>query len=183
MWPATLADRPGGQKVTSRDPLTGPGDGGRRRGRLIAGARQPRSMKRREASRTLAALVGTVLGAGCLSNPPGATGPRTPPRGGTPPPEAPRGGSPADLRVVAFDFEEAENGRLRVVGRVANDGVNERTVVLVITVRTDEGEVVERPQLTVDAGSEAAFGVVVSDVGFEQFQADGELDIELASAD
>jgi hypothetical protein len=140
-------------------------------------------MERREACRALAALVGTFVGAGCLSNPPGSTGPRTPPRGGTPPPEPGSDGRSGDLRVASFDFEEADDGRLRVVGRVANDGVNQRTVTLVITVRTDAGEVVERPQVTVEANSEAPFSVVVSDIGFEQFQADGELDIELAAAD
>jgi hypothetical protein len=140
-------------------------------------------MERREFGRGLATLCSATLAAGCLSNLPRATGPRTPPAGGTPPPEAVGGGGSDQLRVTRFDFEESDGGSLRVVGRVANDGVNQRTVVLVITVRTDAGTVVERPRVTVDAESESAFGVLVTEVSFQEFQSSGELDIELAPAD
>ena len=115
-------------------------------------------------------------GAGCLSNPPGATGPRNPP---SEPANDPRKTARASaLTIATFDVEEADDGRLRVFGTVENSAGSTR-VARVQAVVTADGERAERTvEVDVPPGGSADFDVVF-EVSYAAFTKRGNLDLNL----
>ena len=118
-----------------------------------------------------------ALGAAALAAVPGcsameASGPRNPPTGDD-------GGAPAAVRVDRFDFEEADDGSLRVFGTVRND-TNAAVTARVTATVTVQGESTSRStDVRVDAGSTAEFEVGF-DVGFQRFARNGEVDVDVS---
>lgn len=133
-------------------------------------------MERRTALRVAAASLATLLG-GCLGSLPGATGPRNPP---DPPADQPRRTPDRpDLVVGAFDFEEGDDGALRVFGTVENRGDVRRTATVRAAARVDDDSHVRETSVDVDAGSTAEWAVTF-DVAYDAFAAGGDLSVDLA---
>jgi hypothetical protein len=131
-------------------------------------------MDRRAVLRSVALALPLSV-SGCLSNPPGATGPRQPPKE---PEEGPRDEPSRDVRIDQFDFEETDDGLLRVFGTVVNSSDVER-VATVKAIVDASGEHFERTtDVTVPANGEAEFGVVV-EVEYDTFAKNGRVNVEL----
>ena len=129
-------------------------------------------MDRRAALRSLAL---TLPLAGCLAGATDRTGPRNPPKE---PDEGPRDDPPKEVRIGQFDFEETDDGLLRVFGTVVNDSDARRTA-RVRAVVDAAGEHYERTtEMTVDAGGEAEFGVVF-EVRYDEFAKQGRVNVVL----
>lgn len=117
-------------------------------------------------------VAGVAAGPGCSAME--ASGPRNPPTGDD-------GGAAAAVRVDRFDFEEADDGSLRVVGAVRNDTGAAVTARVTATV-TVAGESTSRStDVRVEAGSTAEFAVGF-DVRFQRFARNGEVDVDVRRA-
>ena len=128
-------------------------------------------MDRRAALSTLA-----VAFCGCLSDAPGPTGPRNPP---DEPPNDPRTTpTPDALSVTSFDFEETDDGALRVFGTVENAGEVERTARVRIRVTAKGSRTDRTTEVIVPAGEEARFEVVFQ-VRYRAFASEGSIDVTL----
>jgi len=124
------------------------------------------------------AVLSTVAVAlcGCLSDAPGPTGPRNPP---DEPPNDPRTTPTSDaLSVTTFDFEETEDGALRVFGNVENAGEVERTARVRVRVTAKESRTERTTEVTVPAGEGARFEVVFQ-VRYGTFVKKGSIDVNL----
>ncbi|WP_338742223.1 hypothetical protein [Haloplanus salilacus] len=117
-------------------------------------------------------LVGLVFAAGCSSNPPRATGPRTPPTPGEPTATA---GSGASLAVADQGVDEADDGHLRVRVTVTNRGGSDQTGTLVVTVSVGESRTERRREVSVATGGEREVVVDFEDVAYEDFSGGGSL--------
>jgi len=135
-------------------------------------------MDRRDALRALGAGIAPPL-VGCLSDPPDRTGPRNAPNSpeGGPPGGTADGGDP--VRISSYDFEETDDGRLRVFGTVVNDGDAERRVTVVARVTTPDDEHERSTELSVPPGEAAEFAVEFA-VEFDAFAKDGTVVVRLA---
>jgi len=129
-------------------------------------------MDRRAALSTLA----VALCGGCLSNAPGPTGPRNPP---SEPANDPRR-TPVEqaLSVTTFDFDETDDGNLRVYGVVENTGEVERVARVRVSVSANGKEAERTTEVTVPAGRQTRFEVVF-DVTYKAFSKGGSIDIDL----
>ncbi|WP_129115733.1 transcriptional initiation protein Tat [Halegenticoccus tardaugens] len=121
--------------------------------------------------RALLCALGLGLFGGCLSNPPGPTGPRTPPKSPEPTPREETEEKPP-LYVDDFEFEETAEGELRAIVTVGNrtgddlDG----TVVGLVTVGDDEHEESEDVTVAGDGVAEVRFAYPVA---YEDFERNG----------
>ncbi|KTG30843.1 hypothetical protein [Haloferax profundi] len=126
--------------------------------------------------RRLLGLVAVGLSSGCLSGLPNATGPRNPP-------EAPAG-EPRNtpevppVRIVNFDFEATDDGRLRVFGEVVNDSGSERVATIRVRIVVDESESIQDVGVTIPSGETAPFSVEF-DTEYDAFVRNGEIDVSL----
>jgi hypothetical protein len=120
------------------------------------------------------AFLGLALSAGCAT--PGATGPRTPP---TPGGESPGTGGDGELSISDQDFEEADDGHLRVLATVRNPAGTERTRTLVVAVTVGESTTERRREVTVPADGEREVAVEFEDVAYDDFVGDGSLQSRL----
>lgn len=128
-------------------------------------------MRRREA-----VVAAAFALAGCLRNPPGASGPRMPP---TAPPGGAGPATPSSvLSVSTFDAEAGESGDLRVVGTVTNRGDGRRTGTVEATVTVGGETRTRSTRVTVAAGGEARFEIPF-DVAYESFESDGSVRISV----
>jgi hypothetical protein len=125
--------------------------------------------------RALLRLAGLALvgGAGCSSNPPRASGPRTPPTPGEPT------ASGASLNVTDQDVEAADGGHLRVLVTVTNRGESGRTDTLVVAVTVDGSRTERRREVTVPGGGERTVGVDFETVTFDDFSGGGSVQSRL----
>lgn len=117
--------------------------------------------------RVLAAAV--ALLSGC-SNPPRATGPRTPPT-----PSEPTAPTQRSLSVTDLDIEEADDGHLRVLATVTNRATEQRTRTLRVSVRVGDTRTAQRQQVTVAGGGEREVPFEFGDVAYEDFSGGGSL--------
>jgi hypothetical protein len=138
--------------------------------------------------RTVLAFAGATLGlAGCLSDTPGATGPRNPPNSETSTPTADPGSggggggaTERPLQVGTYDFERTDDGRLRVFGTVVNNTDEELAgVVRAGVFYGDESNILEE-EVTVPGGGSTEFELLF-EIDFEAFAEDGELFVEAAA--
>jgi hypothetical protein len=129
-------------------------------------------MDRRAALRS---LVLTVPLAGCISAATERTGPRNPPKE---PEEGPRDDPPAQVRIGEFDFEETDDGTLRVFGTVVNDGDARRTTTVRAIVDAAGNNYEKTTEVVVDAGTTAEFSVVF-DIDYDEFARQGRVNVEL----
>ena len=126
--------------------------------------------------RALLRLAGLTFVAGCSSNPPRATGPRTPPTPGEP---TESGGSGSSLRITDQAVEEADDGLLRVLVTVTNPSGAELTNTLVVTVSVGESRTERRREVTVPGDGEREVAVDFEDVTYDDFSGDGSLQSRL----
>ncbi|MGM0591225.1 MAG: transcriptional initiation protein Tat [Halobacteriota archaeon] len=119
-------------------------------------------------------LLALLAPAGCLETTPGPTGPRTPPTAANANPQAPPTSSA--LRVKSFDFEETDDGTLRVFGVIENSSDREREAKVNVTVTEQDSRHVGGTTITVDPNSEAEFGIRF-DIDYESFARDGEVSV------
>lgn len=119
-------------------------------------------------------LVGLALTGGCLSTP-SATGPRNPPTasGDGPPTD---GGS--DVSVTNLDVEEAEDGSLKLLATVVNEGETAQTRTLRAKASVGEESYVETREVRVAAGSETEVAVTF-DVTYDEFTGNGSVSVDL----
>ncbi|WP_411963515.1 transcriptional initiation protein Tat [Haloferax sp. YSMS24] len=126
--------------------------------------------------RRLLGLVAVGLSSGCLSGYPTATGPRNPPEA---PADEPRETPEVpSVRIVTFDFESTDDGRLRVFGEVVNDSGSERVVTVRVRVAVGENESVRDTDVSVPSGETEPFSVEF-DVEFDAFASNGEIDVSI----
>jgi hypothetical protein len=126
----------------------------------------------------VALATATVAAPGCLSSPPGATGPRTPPTGGARPTATADGGA-ASLRVGPLEFAEDDDGGLVVSGTVVNEGSSARSATVVVAVTVDGEETTRETAVSVEAGSETAFSVAFESVTLDEFDRGADLSVNL----
>lgn len=126
-------------------------------------------MRRRSFLGALAALAAGA-GGGCLADPPGATGPRSPPTG--PPTDDEWGPVENPLFVSTFALEPTADGDLRATVDVGNRSAGARTGtvtgVLVVGGRRSERSTTVRV-----AGSGRATAALVYPVAYDAFERDG----------
>ena len=128
-------------------------------------------MRRREA-----VVAAAFALAGCLRNPPDASGPRIPP---TAPPDGAGPTTPTStLYVSTFDIKSGQNGDLRVVGTVINRGDDRRTGTVEATVSVDGETHARSTRVTVVAGDETRFEIPF-DVAYESFESGGEVRVSV----
>jgi hypothetical protein len=125
--------------------------------------------------RALLRLAGLTLVAGCSSNPPRATGPRTPPTPGDPTAAGSSGASGPSLSVTDQDVEPADDGHLRVLVTVTNRGGTELTGTLVVTVSTDGATTERRREVTVAGNGEREVTIEFEAVAYDDFSGGGSL--------
>ena len=132
--------------------------------------------------RAVIALLGsaTLLPAGCLSDTPGATGPRNPPNRETrtPTPTAASAGDRTGLHVAEYDFGPADSGDVRVFGTVTNGGTSEATGVVHAGISFGGELLVQETTVTVPAGESRPFELVF-DAAYEEFAADGQVFVDI----
>lgn len=133
-------------------------------------------MERRHLLRTLLAAGATAVTAGCLSETPGATGPRNPPS--EPENDPRRTARSSALRIDSFDIAETEDGSLRVFGTVENAAASERLARVRVVVVVGGDERTRTVEVEVSAESTAEFEAAF-DVSFDAFANDGDLDLRL----
>jgi hypothetical protein len=122
-----------------------------------------------------AALALPLSVTGCLSNPPGATGPRRPPKE---PESGPREEPARDVRIDQFDFEENNEGTLRVFGTVVNERDAEQNVGVRAIVDASGDQYERTGYVTVPPNGEAQF-VIDVDVEYDKFAKNGRVNVEL----
>lgn len=125
--------------------------------------------------RTVLHLAGLTLVAGCSSNPPRATGPRTPPT-----PSEPTATEADTLRVTDQDVEAADDGHLRVLVTVTNRSGAERTGTLVVRVTVGGTAAERRRDVTVAGGDDLEVPVAFEDIAFEDFSGNGSVQSRLS---
>ncbi|MFB6101287.1 MAG: transcriptional initiation protein Tat [Haloplanus sp.] len=118
-----------------------------------------------------------ALAAGCSSNPPRATGARTPPTPGES--RAPSGGAGRSMSVSDLSVEEADDGHLRVVATVTNPAATDRTRTLRIRVTVGETRAERSQEVTVPANDERDVAVDFPDVAYDDFSGNGSLQSSL----
>jgi len=124
------------------------------------------------------AFLGLALSAGCAT--PGATGPRTPPTpGGESPESGGNGDGDGELSVSDQDFEEADDGHLRVLATVRNPTGTERTRTLVVAVTVGGSTTERRREVTVPADGEREVAVEFEAVAYDDFVGGGSLQSRL----
>jgi hypothetical protein len=121
--------------------------------------------------RSVLGLVGLAFAAGCSSNPPRATGPRTPPTPGEP--TATSSGS--SLAVTDQGVEEADDGHLRVLVTVTNRGGSDLTGTLVVTVSVDGASTERSREVSVPGGDAREVAVDFDTVAYDDFSGGGSL--------
>ena len=123
-------------------------------------------MRRREA---LAAAAFAL--AGCLRNPPSASGPRMPPTA----PEGDAGpATPSSaLSIGTFDVRAGDDGSLAVVGTVTNRSDVRRTGTVEATVSVDGEARTRSTRVTVAPGGETRFEISFA-LAYESFESDGD---------
>lgn len=120
-------------------------------------------MKRRALLATLPFAL-----AGCLSGYPGPTGPRNPP---IEPEDNPRDAPPQKPLVAGgFEFEEADNGSLRVVLTVTNRTDNEASGTVTGTLSLNGETYEQSSSVTVGGDSESAVELLYEEVTFEAYE-------------
>ncbi|WP_299332916.1 hypothetical protein [Haloplanus sp.] len=125
--------------------------------------------------RALLCLAGLTLTAGCSSNPPRASGPRTPPTPGEPTSSGSSGSSGSSLRVTDQGVEPADDGHLRVLVTVTNRGGAERAGTLVVTVSVEGSTTERRREVSVSGDGEREVVVGFEGVAFDDFSGGGSL--------
>jgi hypothetical protein len=125
--------------------------------------------------RALALLgLGLSFSAGCATS--GATGPRTPPTPGEASPAAGgNGGGNERLRISDQDFEEVDDGSLRILATVRNPTGTERTRTLVVAVTIEGSTTERRREVTVPGDDRRAVAVDFEDIAFDDFASGGSL--------
>jgi hypothetical protein len=113
------------------------------------------------------ALAVTLL-CGC-SNPPDATGPRTPPTPGDPTAAA------GSLRVAELAVEEGDDGSLRAVATIRNETDARRTRTLRIRVRAGDTRAERRRSVTVPGTAERDVVFEFPGVAYDDFSGGGSL--------
>jgi hypothetical protein len=125
-------------------------------------------MRRRALLGTLAAGVAGL--GGCLGPAQTASGPRRAPDA---PASAPRDPNPGPVLVVSdFRTEAGDEGGVRAVVVVANDGESARTTTVTGTLRFDGDEYVRSAERTVPAGGTSQV-VFTYDVPYDEFSRNG----------
>lgn len=128
-------------------------------------------MDRRAVLRSLALAIPL---SGCLAGAADRTGPRNPPKE---PKDGPRDDPQPTVRIGQFDFEETDDGHLRVFGTVVNDSDAQRTATVLAVVDAD-AHYEQTTQVTVDAGSEREFAIVF-DIEYDTFARQGQVNVKL----
>jgi len=119
-------------------------------------------MHRRRVLAVAAALLG-----GC-SNPPRATGPRTPPT-----PSEPTAAVRQSLQLTDLDVEAADDGHLRVLATSRNPAGEQRTRTLRVSVRIDDTRTERRQTVTVMGGAEREVSFEFEDIAYDDFSGSG----------
>jgi len=132
--------------------------------------------RRRRLCRALA-TASAVAVSGCLSDLPGATGPRNPPESERPP----AGGDDAEspVSVSSTNAEASEAGELLVTGEVRNRSEAEATRTVVAEATVDGETASATTEVTVPGGGTTEFSVVVP-VDYDRFNGGGSLNVSLA---
>jgi hypothetical protein len=115
--------------------------------------------------------VAAAFVAGCSSNPPQATGPRTPPT----PSEPTASDGERSLSVTDLDVVEADDGHLRVLATVRNPADSERTRTLRIRVRIGESRTERQRSVTVAGNEEREVAFDFETVAYDDFSGGGSL--------
>lgn len=117
-----------------------------------------------------------VLAGGCLTGLPGPSGPRGPPSP-APTDADPSSPVPRTVSVADIDVEPTDEGNLRVVATVRNDGAQSVSRVVVATVTVSGERHVRSSLAAIPAGNLTV--PLVFGVDFEAFSADGTVSVTL----
>lgn len=126
--------------------------------------------------RSLLGLVGLAFAAGCVSNPPRASGPRTPPTPGEP---TATEGSGSTLAVTDQGVEAADDGHLRVLVTVTNRSGTDGAGTLVVVVSIDGERTERRREVTVPGDDVREAVVDFETVAYDDFSGGGSLQSRL----
>jgi hypothetical protein len=132
-------------------------------------------MERRRFCRALAGASVVAL-SGCLSDLPGATGPRNPPNEERP--TASSGGSDV-VSVASTNVEESDEGELVVTGELRNRSEAEATRTVVAEATVDGDTTSATTTVTVPGNGTAEFRVVVP-IEYARFNEGGSLSVSVA---
>ena len=141
----------------------------------MAGRAPGRGVQRR----TVLGLLGiaATAGAGCVGRVREPSGPRLPPR---PEEDGPQpGDAPDPLRIDKLDFEETDDGRLRIFGTIENRSEADRTATVSVTVTVDDEEFNRATDVPVPAGEIEPFEIVF-DLEYGRFVEGGEFSATVA---